>query len=385
MEVTPIDYPINLILIIIGTFLCVSLGTFLFFVKSSKSLANVFLGCLILCMLSAFSTAFLYRFGLLDHFPHVIGLQRYSRFAFGPLTFFFVLASIQKGFEWRWKMLIHFIPFFTFMAFDFNFLFQSGVEKMDYYVNLIRSGELKTAKAVDVFSAIYSVVYYVLAAQQVLQYRQHVNNSTSSIDEGYHRWVLFFIGILAFPFISLMIFAFVDYDRALIALMFSSYMLFVLSVYIAALIKPKLFHRFPHQMPNPDSSSEKRQKYETSNLAEDDKLRYVQKLEAYIRDEKPYLEPELTLAQLADKIGVPAHYLSQVINEKLNQNFLDYINGHRIEEAKRKLLDDQNERYTILSIAFDSGFNSKSTFYSAFKKATGMTPNQYRQSSKTAV
>jgi len=235
-----------------------------------------------------------------------------------------------------------------------------------------------------VFSAIFSIAYYVVAAQHVLQYRKHVGNSASTIDEGYHRWVLFFIGVLGLAFIALMVFAFAEYNRILISMMFLCYMLFILSIFVAALVKPKLFHHFPHQMPIHNASIEKNQKYETSNLSAEDKMQYVKKLEGFMQREKPFLEPELTLAQLASKINIPAHYLSQVINEKLNQNFLDYINGHRVEEAKDKLMDDGQKHYTILSIAYDSGFNSKSTFYSAFKKASGMTPSQFRKSQPVA-
>ena len=114
-----------------------------------------------------------------------------------------------------------------------------------------------------------------------------------------------------------------------------------------------------------------KKKYENSNLDEAQKERYVLKLQDYVKNHEPYKEPELTLGILSERLDIPTHYLSQVINEKLGTNFLEYINRHRTEYAKSLLVDPDMSHYTIMSIAYDSGFNSKSTFYTAFKKYTG--------------
>ena len=94
--------------------------------------------------------------------------------------------------------------------------------------------------------------------------------------------------------------------------------------------------------------------------------------------EKLYQETELTLQQLADKLQLHAYQVSQAINEGMKKNFYDLINGYRVEEAKRLLLDSKNENYTILSVGFEAGFNSKTTFNTVFKKFTGVTPTEYR-------
>jgi len=94
--------------------------------------------------------------------------------------------------------------------------------------------------------------------------------------------------------------------------------------------------------------------------------------------DKLYQETELTLQDLADKIQYPSYLVSQAINEGLNKNFYDLINGYRVEEAKRLLLDPKNSNYTILSVGFEAGFNSKTTFNTVFKKFTGQTPTDYR-------
>ena len=95
---------------------------------------------------------------------------------------------------------------------------------------------------------------------------------------------------------------------------------------------------------------------------------------------KPYLETELNLVGLAEKINTTPHKLSQVINEKLNLNFYDFVNNYRIEEVKEALSNPENWNLKIISIAWDCGFNSKSVFYNTFKKFTKQTPSQYRKS-----
>ncbi len=101
--------------------------------------------------------------------------------------------------------------------------------------------------------------------------------------------------------------------------------------------------------------------------------------------EKLYQETELTLQQLADRLSIPPHQLSQAINDGLNKNFYDLINQYRVEEAKRLLLKEANRNYTILSVGFEAGFNSKTTFNTVFKKFTGFTPTAYREHQKQAV
>jgi AraC-like DNA-binding protein len=95
--------------------------------------------------------------------------------------------------------------------------------------------------------------------------------------------------------------------------------------------------------------------------------------------EKPYLDPNLSLPQLANDSGIPSHYLSQIINETFGLNFFDFINQYRVEEVKTKIVDPKFDSYSLLGIAFECGFNSKSAFNRIFKKSTGLTPREYKR------
>ena len=126
---------------------------------------------------------------------------------------------------------------------------------------------------------------------------------------------------------------------------------------------------------------EAKEKYKTSGLTPEMAEKTLEKLLEIMEKEKPYLDPDLTLKKLSEKLFVHYNHLSQVINEKLNQTSTDFINKYRIGEAKKRLSDIENKEKTILEIAYDCGFYSKSVFNTAFKKITGKTPSQFRNKS----
>jgi AraC-like DNA-binding protein len=114
-------------------------------------------------------------------------------------------------------------------------------------------------------------------------------------------------------------------------------------------------------------------------------IELVRKITQLMEEDRLYQEAELTLQQLADKLAVPTYQVSLAINEGMKKNFYDLVNGYRVEEAKRLLADERNASYTILSVAFDAGFNSKTTFNTVFKKFTGYTPTEYRNIKKASI
>ncbi len=105
----------------------------------------------------------------------------------------------------------------------------------------------------------------------------------------------------------------------------------------------------------------------------------LEKLRRAMEEGKAYLDPDLTLTALADKLGMPRNRLSRLINETIGKSYNDFINGYRVKESKA-LLESADPGMDVLGVAFESGFNSKATFYAAFKRMTGMTPSEYRAS-----
>ncbi|GAA4111483.1 hypothetical protein GCM10022393_09220 [Aquimarina addita] len=105
----------------------------------------------------------------------------------------------------------------------------------------------------------------------------------------------------------------------------------------------------------------------------------IQRLKSYMQSEEPFLNPALSINELASSVELPAKELSILINQNIGQHFFDFINAYRIEKAKHILTDISKKQVTVLEILYEVGFNSKSSFNTAFKKHTGTTPTLYRK------
>ncbi|WP_205943414.1 helix-turn-helix domain-containing protein [Pedobacter polaris] len=128
--------------------------------------------------------------------------------------------------------------------------------------------------------------------------------------------------------------------------------------------------------------SNEKTKYEKTALGDEQLLNIHLQLKLLMQGEKLYKDPELSLDELAKRLGVSSNTLSQVINSMEGRNFYDYINNLRIAEFKQTVILPENKRFTLLSIAFEAGFNSKTSFHRNFKKATGLSPKAFCQQEK---
>jgi AraC-like DNA-binding protein len=146
-----------------------------------------------------------------------------------------------------------------------------------------------------------------------------------------------------------------------------------------------------HDLPEPVKEStpsvaehrteeEKPNKYERSGLSIEDAERYKILLMQKMQEEELYLDCELTLPELAQKTGLTPHQVSQVLNGQMNQNFFSFVNNYRIQLAKTLLSTPETRNMPVVELAVEVGFKSKSSFYDAFKKATQMTPTQFKKS-----
>ena len=122
-------------------------------------------------------------------------------------------------------------------------------------------------------------------------------------------------------------------------------------------------------------------KYSGSSLSIENAKSYEKRIREYMPMNRPFLNPEIKLSELANALVIHPNHLSQVINEKFDLNFFDFINVYRVEEAKNKLEDPNSNGDTILKIALDCGFNNKASFNNYFKKLTAQTPSSFRKKS----
>ncbi len=139
----------------------------------------------------------------------------------------------------------------------------------------------------------------------------------------------------------------------------------------------KVFNINEHTTQDKSSSETSQQTPEENTLVEKRYKSEAKSLDKLMNEEKPYLNPTLTIHDLASMAGMPPHQLSKVINGEFNCNFFEYINHYRIEDFKIKAFASEYKHLTILAIAFDCGFNSKSAFNRIFKDMTGLTPREF--------
>jgi len=120
-----------------------------------------------------------------------------------------------------------------------------------------------------------------------------------------------------------------------------------------------------------------RKRYKKQLLSPSEIHEHRATLEQLMIEKQPFLSPELTLRTLAEQVRLPANYLSQLLNEGFGQNFAEFVNSYRLEAFKQRLLEPTSQQLTLLALAFESGFNSKTVFNTFFKKQMGMTPRAY--------
>ncbi|MBT8270807.1 MAG: helix-turn-helix domain-containing protein, partial [Bacteroidia bacterium] len=145
---------------------------------------------------------------------------------------------------------------------------------------------------------------------------------------------------------------------------------FVIKVILKAIQQPEIFKGI---------GKNETAKYKGSRLTQDQIDTYKKQLLEMLHSEKPFMNSGITLSDLSDKLSVSTKDLSQVINQSFNKSFFDFINSFRVREAQRIFKGSHDLKLTVLEVMYEVGFNSKSSFNTAFKKETGQTPTEFRK------
>ena len=325
--------------------------------------------------------------GVLSHFqelrnvvisyaPQLFYIDFPFRYLYMPVLFMYILSIAKSDYKFKKMYLFHFIPFVFFCILV---LYKFLLNSTDTLKEILETGNRFTSSESDIFYILDKVQFfsYVIASLIILkEYRIEIKNVYSSIEHINLSWLTFVVlGLTGWKSLSLLNYilwyTLADYSGWILYIVAEvAFLTFISIMFLKGLKQPVIFSGT-----NKDQS---RHKYEKTLLADAVKEDYMDKLIRHIKSQKPYLEPSLSLDELAENVSIPSHHLSQILNTCFNKNFFDFINSYRIKESERLLSEQDTYRKTILEILYETGFNSKSVFNTAFKKHTGMTPTQFR-------
>jgi AraC-like DNA-binding protein len=309
-------------------------------------------------------------------YPHLSRLHQPFAFLAGPLLFLYIreLTSSEKRF--KAKDFLHFTPFALCLIYLLPYYFQSGADKLKeiaaehFQDSLGQWYYIRSALFITQF-----LVYLVLIVVTLIKYSRKVRDRNSPAEKAVLFQVRFFVIASLVLWVGVVLRYTLDQSAKTNLLVPFGASLLVYAIGYMQMRRPAhLKHVDEEQPPQPPAK-----KYEGSTLTPERSERYLTKLLRLMEEEKPFTDGDLTIQKLAERLSIPAHHLSQTINERLGQTFSDFINSHRVEEAKRRLVDPARKHYSVLAIAEEVGFNSKSSFNVVFKKYVNMTPSEYRK------
>ena len=388
-------------LFIIGITQALFFSLFLITKRENQAANRLLVLLLILISFSLFLN-YSYLTGLIRKIPFLIGVDNTFPFLYGPILYLYARLLISKNRDFRISDLFHFTPFFLYFLYVFfSFYLRDNSYKLDFLYR-IRNSEVPLDIIISNFlKIIQSVLYFVLTLKLIYNHQKSIIKEFSYTERISLNWLL----VLTYSLTSVYILKLFGILLPLISNRFSSgeietitdisVILFIYIIAFGSIKQSDIFLKWHSTKVKDDKLNGNLQdylkrsfsnvspeeanipKYAGSPLSEQESKHLMQKLLQHMTEERVYLQSELTIKDVADNLNVNTKYLSQVINEQLGQNFFNFINEYRVSEVKKRLSDNKFKHFSILGIALECGFNSKSSFNNIFKKTTGQTPSQY--------
>lgn len=375
---------INLLIIagVVIIFISLLLAFFLLTVKTTYKISNyLFSALLILTTIDV--SGFLF-----DSFietPSNIGMfKNLVTFLQIPVFYSYVVSVCYSDFKLRSRHLLHLIPFVV----------ANLILLPRYYLVDVASKISFLQNHQDMFELMFNHVLlhiqifaYLVAAFMLLKKAKklYLENHAGASISAYNWLFQFTIAITAFYSIALLknIFKFSDYPNIsewMIIGLFLFQLLVITWYLFKALNNPGLFRNVDSKLKLVADIITEEQNSVITEGNEEDYEEELARLKDYMIQQKPFLNSSLTIQDISDELEITVRELSLLINHRLGQHFFDFINSYRIEQAMAILQNKEKSKVTILEILYEVGFNSKSSFNTAFKKHAGVTPTAYRKS-----
>ena len=348
--------------------------------KKSKSLPDSILAVWMLVISIHLTNYYIYSEGFWDVYPHLVGITVPFPFFYGPLLYLYINYSINNNHQLRKKDYLHFLPVVSIYLYMCRFYFFYSAEEK----RLVDQGvidDFDTFSNVLLLALIVSGVAYTVYAYRLLnRHKLLIDSNFSNTERINLNWLRSFIWGIGIIFLTV---AIVLITRDFMGLTYPFNPDFIFYSIIVFSILSLGYFGIRHQNIFADNvvievEEKTKAMYQKSSLKEELAKEKHNTLADLMFNQKPYLDPNLTLNSLAQLLDIPPHHLSQIINQFEEQNFNDFVNKYRVEEFIERA--SQVSHLSFLGIALDSGFNSKSTFNTVFKKHKGVTPSQYMSS-----
>lgn len=321
----------------------------------------------------------------------VVGIEHISKYVLipgallsyisAPILYLYIRALVStKSHQW-FDYLVHLIPYFLMLL---------AILYLDIYDERIQVGIRSSiiifrGSSPGIFGkyalimAFSNIAYLTWSIYLLQKHRIRIKQEFSYTEKITLNWLrhwltLEFIGFwISFIIIWVADFQYIDYLTSFkVISVVLAINVFVIGFFGVRQGGIALFQQSGNQGNTPE-------RYVKSSFADGKPNELIQLLEKTMLNKKPYLNPRLNANELASMINISRHALSELLNDKIGTSFYDYVNGFRVREFKAKVDDSSNNHLTLLGIALESGFNSKSSFNLIFKKAEGITPTQYKK------
>ncbi|WP_299835254.1 helix-turn-helix domain-containing protein [uncultured Tenacibaculum sp.] len=366
-----INYNITSLIDILGLVQGIFLGLILL-LDSKKVKPKLFLGLFLMTYSFELLNAILRDLNIFDLKPWLLFLPFNFYYLTIPLFYIYVKRISNISFT-RKKILFILLPGII------EFIFYGGLFllKTDVKLEIATSQSFSTVLfMIMVFSFPYSLYYSILTIRFINNQKKNIDDYYSNTEGKLLIWakgVAIFLVSFLFVIVITLFLSGETYSNYIYPTISSINVIFIFLVGISGLRQASLFETKDLII---DEKIEKTNDNTTHTLSPYEG--YYEKLTGLMINEKLFLEPNLSLADVASKLNIPQRRLSELIRNESNKNFNQFVNSYRVEKAKKLLLDSSNDHLNMLGIAFDSGFSSKATFYSVFKKFTSQTPNSFK-------
>jgi AraC-like DNA-binding protein len=348
--------------------------------QRSNRTANRLLAALMISFTIYLASSAYYATGLFRVYPHFFGFSYPTPWLFGPLVYLYAIAASDRAWRFGRRDWIHFAPAIVATLISFRYYLLDGASKVAMYERL-SAGDVPTQFGLLEPTKFISGIAYSIATVMYLRgHARQIEDSYSNVARVNLRWLLWLAGAAAATWVLAICLELFgppqrtnnDYVALAIAIV-------IYAIGYFGLRQPEVFRYQTSEFAvvRPDPPIETR--YERSGLTDDEALQLERELRRVMEAEQPWKDSELTLPQLAERVGSTPHKLSEVLNSQVGETFYDFVNGYRVREVQRRIKDGEARRLKILALALDAGFASKSTFNQVFKKHTNLTPSDFRQ------